>query len=737
MKDKYKTKADLIKELDYLRHLLAEREKTKIQLKREEEALRESEGRYRALASTEDSMYLIDREGRYRFMNNAHLLRLGLSLDKVIGRSYDEFHSEEDTRRFTDEVEAVFATGNSFQSEHRSERDNKYFLRTFSPVKDLQGEIINVTVISKDITKHRRAEEALRHSEEKYRTILDSNQEGYFEVDLAGNFTFVNDAECSLLGYNREELIGLSYKRFTEETAAKKLFKLFNRVYRTGERLKAFEAEFIKKNGTKGFNEISVSTINNKEGQPIGFRGLSRDITERKRSEERIQYLATHDALTDLPNRMMFTQMLNHAVQSARRFIRQLAVIFIDLDRFKVINDTLGHEEGDQLLQEVAKRLKKILREIDIVARLGGDEFVVLIEEVSKPDQVATVAQKILSAIIKPVVLRGQEYQITASIGISMYPKDGHDEQSLMKSADIAMYMAKEEGKNNYQFYTADIKSRSLERLKLETNLRKALERNEFLLYYQAKLEFKTGAISGVEALLRWQNPDLGLVFPSRFIPVAEETGLIVPIGRWVLKTACAQNVAWQNQGLPKVCVAVNLSIRQFMDDSLLKDVHSTIKETGLAPNLLELEITESMLMQNPERMIKILTKIKNLGVRLAIDDFGTGYSSLAQIRQFPIDTIKVDQSFIHDLSKNPEDRAIIEAIIPMGKALSLAVLAEGVETEEQEAFLREQACDQMQGYYFSKPVTPDQFAELLGKHVPISPQLGNSSWGHQIPSAP
>ena len=452
----------------------------------------------------------------------------------------------------------------------------------------------------------------------------------------------------------------------------------------------------------------------------MGFRGVGHDITERKLAEKRIQYLATHDALTDLPNRLMFSQLLNHTIQSARRFKRQFALFFIDLDRFKVINDTLGHEAGDQLLQEIAKTFKRVLREIDVIARLGGDEFVILIEEVSDLTDVTGVAQRILSAAMKPLVLMGQECRITASIGISMYPKDAQDEQSLMKNADLAMYLAKEEGKNNYQFYSQKMKSQSFERLSLETNLRHALERQEFFLNYQAKLDFKTGGITGVEALLRWQNPDLGNVPPTRFIPMAEETGLIVPIGRWVLKTACAQNVAWQGQGLATVCMAVNLSVRQLMDDTLVPDIKAILKESGLAPNLLELEITESMLMQNPERVIRLLTEIKKMGVRLAIDDFGTGYSSLGQLKRFPIDTLKVDRSFIRDLSKNSDDRGITEAIIAMGKTLSLTVIAEGVETEEQEAFLRSHACDEMQGYYFSKPTPPDQFADLLRKHVPV-----------------
>jgi EAL domain-containing protein (putative c-di-GMP-specific phosphodiesterase class I) len=314
-----------------------------------------------------------------------------------------------------------------------------------------------------------------------------------------------------------------------------------------------------------------------------------------------------------------------------------------------------------------------------------------------------------------------QECRITASIGVSIYPKDAEDEQSMMKNADMAMYLAKEEGKNNYQFYSEDIKSKSLERLSIETNLRFALERNELSLHYQAKVDFKTNTINGVEALLRWQNPYLGSVTPLQFIPVAEESGLIIPIGRWVMNTACAQNVAWQRDGLPPVCIAVNLSLRQLMDEFLIGDIKKALNDSGMEPNLLELEITESMLMQNPTRMIAVLARIKELGVRLALDDFGTGYSSLAQIKHFPVDTLKVDRSFIRNIPKDTEDRAITEAIIAMGKTLSLTVVAEGVETEEQMNFLKDHSCDEMQGYYFSKPIIPEQFAELLRKHVPSS----------------
>ena len=367
--------------------------------------------------------------------------------------------------------------------------------------------------------------------------------------------------------------------------------------------------------------------------------------------------------------------------------------------------------------------LKECLRSSDVVARLGGDEFVVLLPEVNEPEEVATVARKILSAATKPICMAGQECRVTASIGISMYPLDAEDEPSLMKHADIAMYLAKDEGKNNFQFYTKDIKSPSSGRLAMETHLRRGLERREFHIHYQAKVDLRTGTISGVEALLRWQSPELGAVSPAQFIPLAEESGLILPIGKWVLESACAQNMAWQRQGLAPVCMAVNLSPRQFADERLLEVIASALRETGMKPELLELEITESMVILNPERAMRLLTAIKDMGVRLAVDDFGTGYSSLAQLKHFPIDTLKVDRSFIRDIPGDAEDKAITEAIIAMGRTLNLTVVAEGVETREQESFLRELACDQIQGYYFSKPIAADQFADLLRKHTtPSSP---------------
>ena len=444
---------------------------------------------------------------------------------------------------------------------------------------------------------------------------------------------------------------------------------------------------------------------------------------EKKQADERILYLATHDGLTGLPNRVMFNQLFERSIKLTQRNGRKCAVLFIDLDRFKVINDSLGHAAGDTLLIEVANRLRGCVRTCDVVARLGGDEFVVILDETFDRDQIALVARKILTTLLPPMVLAGHECRTTGSIGIAVFPDDGRDAQTLTKNADIAMYLAKEEGKNGFRFFSTEIKSQSIERLKLESYLRHALELNQFALHYQPKLEVASGQINGVEALLRWTHPELGNLPPMQFIPLAEETGLIIPIGRWVLKTACAQNMAWQRDGLSAISMAVNLSPRQFLDETLLPDIDDVLTSTGMPAHLLQLEITESMVMQNVGRAIKLLDEIQSRGVRLAIDDFGTGYSSMSLMKQFPIDTIKIDRSFVRDLEKSTEDRAIAMAIISMGKALGLTVVAEGVETTEQDAFLRGHACDELQGYLFSKPVPPEAIPSLL-RPVVSSPSL-------------
>ena len=489
-------------------------------------------------------------------------------------------------------------------------------------------------------------------------------------------------------------------------------------------------APHVRKHRTKDGRLLDVEVA----WHVISFYGataqlaLLTDVTEKRKAEElllksqkMLEYSAYHDGLTALPNRSLFSELLGQSIGQARRNSRQLAVLFLDLDRFKYVNDTLGHEAGDQLLQEVATRLKACLRDSDTVARLGGDEFVVLLPELPEEKDVTAVAWKILSGISKPFVLLGQEFRVTTSIGISTYPGDGLDEQTLMKNADIAMYRAKEEGKNRFQFYSENLNIQSLERLALESSLRFALERNEFELHYQAKRDMRSGQITGMEALLRWRHPDLGTVAPMRFIPLAEETGLIVPIGKWVLRTACLQNVAWQSQGLPRLSMAVNLAARQFSDEALLPDLVSILETTGMDASLLELGINERLLMHDVERALRILTALRGIGVKVAIDDFGIGYASLSTLKRFPFDTIKIDRSFIRDVASVAEDKAFTEAIIAMGRTLSLTVVAQGVETRAQVDFLREHACDEFQGFYYNRPVPAEQFTKLLQAHTDIA----------------
>jgi diguanylate cyclase (GGDEF)-like protein len=441
---------------------------------------------------------------------------------------------------------------------------------------------------------------------------------------------------------------------------------------------------------------------------------------ERERlAAEQVEHMAYHDKLTELPNRAMLFKVLATDIDRCKADRASLAVLFVDLDRFKNINDTLGHHVGDRLLKEMSLRLQASVRASDMVARLGGDEFVVLLRGLSETDSLKHVAQKILNAVSQPLSLEGQEFHVTASIGISVYPADGEDELTLMKRADIAMYLAKDEGKNAFAFYSPDQDRHSVAKLAFESSLRRALEEKQFVVHYQPQFDCQSGSVTGVEALVRWQHPDLGLVPPGKFIPVAEETGLIVALGQWVLRTACAQHVAWRDSGLGPVRMSVNLSARQFSDEHLLELVRTILDETGMDPTMLELEVTESVLMRDVPRAKRLLVALNDLGIRLSVDDFGTGYSSLSNLKRFPVDTIKIDRSFIRDLPTNGDDKAIADAIISMGKMMQLTVIAEGVETQEQADFLRTHGCDEFQGFLAGKAVPPLQLTELLARCMP------------------
>jgi diguanylate cyclase (GGDEF)-like protein/PAS domain S-box-containing protein len=435
---------------------------------------------------------------------------------------------------------------------------------------------------------------------------------------------------------------------------------------------------------------------------------------QRKQDEEKIHYLAYHDSLTGIPNRTLFNFRLQHAIHQAKRHDRKLGVLFIDLDRFKLINDTLGHDTGDRLLQEMATRFSRCLRETDTIARLGGDEFVVLLEDIESCQDAAIVAHKINRLALEPFTTSVGDCQITASIGISLYPQYGLTEQALMKNADIAMYQAKDSGKNTYRFYSEEINNDSLKRLSLESRLRRALERKEFLLHYQPRVSLPSGRVIGMEALIRWHCADMGTISPADFIPIAEELGLINEIGEWVLYTACAQAKRWAEQGLPPLILSVNLSARQFNDQNLLIQLRDVLVKTGLPPQQLELEITESMVMHDPDEAVKILNEMRSMGVSISMDDFGTGYSSLSQLIRFPINTLKIDRAFVTDVARTKEHAAIAAATIAMSKALGLNVVAEGVETNEQVEFLNSQQCNEAQGFYFSKPVPADVFPGLF-----------------------
>jgi diguanylate cyclase len=438
-----------------------------------------------------------------------------------------------------------------------------------------------------------------------------------------------------------------------------------------------------------------------------------------------MSYLAQHDVLTDLPNRVLLNDRLANAMALARRHKTKLAMLFLDVDRFKHINDSFGHAAGDLLLQSVAQRLLGCVRNSDTVSRLGGDEFVILLPEVSHAKDAAIIADKVLTALRAPYRIHDQDLHVTASIGVVTYPDDGPDTETLLKNADFAMYQAKDFGRNNYQFFMPELNLRARDRQSLESDLRRAMARNEFVLHYQPKMNLETGAISGVEALIRWHHPVRGLVSPALFIPIAEECGFIVPLGRWVLREGCREARAWQDAGLPPVGVAINVSVVELRAPDFVAIVRETLEETGLDPQFLELEITETFLMQDSRSTALVLRALKALGVQLTLDDFGTGYSSLSYLKRFPIDALKIDRSFVCDLTSDADDASIVSAVISMGKSLHMRVVAEGVETPEQLAFLREQICPEGQGYLFSHPVNAGAFSRLFRNSISPPPLLG------------
>jgi diguanylate cyclase (GGDEF)-like protein/PAS domain S-box-containing protein len=605
-----------------------------------------------------------------------------------------------------------------------------YVSLTVSPVKDGTGRVVGASKVARGISERRQAEEALRQAEEKYRSIFEDAVVAIFQSTPAGRYTTVNPAMAQMLGYDSPEELIASITDISQQVYVHpKSRDEFKRLLNEQGTVRDFECQIYRKDGSKMWISANARAVV-KAGVLVGYDGMNEDVTARKVAEERVQFLAYYDALTGLPNRTLLQDRLAKALAAARRQKNKIALLYLDLDRFKDINDSLGHSVGDLFLLEVAERLKTWAREQDTVARLGGDEFLIMLTDVKDAPDAAVATERLMDAMTAEFVVQGHLLNIGCSIGISIFPEHGADAEHLIKNADAAMYGAKENGHSNFRFFTEEMNAQVVERLTLENSLRLSLDRKELFLMYQPQIEIATGRITGLEALLRWQHPELGLVPPDKFIRIAENSGQIMAIGEWVLRTACSQSRRWQDDGLSAVSIAVNVSAVQFRQEGFCELIRRVLDETGLAAKYLELELTEGLLLADAAVASSVLQELKAMGLTLAIDDFGTGYSSFSYLRQFRVSKLKIDRSFIRDVAVNPDDAAITTAIISMAKSLNLKVIAEGVETEAQMTFLRAHHCDEIQGYYFSKPLTVDKIADKLRGDIPGPHARAHSSGG-------
>ncbi len=562
---------------------------------------------------------------------------------------------------------------------------------------------------------------------------LDAAANGIVITDSQGSIMWVNGAFTKMTGYSKQEVLGKNPRLLKSGDQSESYYADLWSTISSGN---VWQGEIVnkRKDGTKYTEEMTITPVTRDSADPGNryFIAIKQDITARKIAEQRVQYLALYDDLTGLPNRTLLHDRLTKALAAAHRQKTKVALLYLDLDGFKDINDTLGHSVGDLFLKEVAERLKRWGREQDTVARLGGDEFLIMLSHVKDTPDAAVAAERLMDAMTAEFLIQGHSLNISCSIGISIFPEHGADCETLIKNADAAMYNAKADGRNNFRFFTDDMNAQAVERLTLESSLRSAIAKEQLFLMYQPQMDISTGRITGLEALLRWQNPELGLVSPVKFIRIAENSGLILPIGEWVLRTACSQVRKWQEDGLPKMTVAVNVSAIQFRQEGFCGLVKKVLQETGLLPQYLELELTESILLANAELMLRVVQELRAMGVSLAIDDFGTGSSNFSYLRRLRISRLKIDRSFVQDVAVNPDDATITAAIISMAKSLRLKVIAEGVEDEAQLSFLRDHQCDEIQGYYFSKPLAVDKVADKLRSHGP-EPQARAQASGAQL----
>jgi diguanylate cyclase (GGDEF)-like protein/PAS domain S-box-containing protein len=683
------------------------------------DAMSDSEERVRLLLdSTAEGIFGSDLNGSCIFVNPAALKMLGYhSADELLGKNMHAavHHSHADGRPYPMHecrgLEAVrHGNGVRIDDEVFWKANGQSFPVEYWAYPVMRnGNLIGSVVTFSDITERIKAQNEQRLAAQ----VFDNSREAIVITDADNRIITVNQAFTKITGYPPAEVQGQNPRILASGEHGSDFYAaMWQSITANGH----WQGEIWnrRKSGEIYPEWLSISSVRDIRGNLTHYIAIFADISELKAADERIRFLAQHDALTGLPNRILLQDRLLQAMAIAQRDSEKIAILFIDLDHFKTINDSLGHHVGDRLLQEVAARLSGCVRAIDTVSRQGGDEFVIVLAQIRNPADAAHVAQKILTSVALPYDIDGLELHITPSIGIAVYPDDGRDSESLIKNADAALYHAKENGRNNYQYFTESLNTRAFERLSLENSLRRALERGEFRLHYQPLIDLTSGAIVGVEALIRWQHPDFGLVMPDRFIMVAEDTGLIVPIGEWVIQEACRQNNAWQKAGLPPIRVSVNLSALQFKQRNLDEVIARILAESGVSPGLLELELTESAIMNGTESTVETLRNFKTMGLRLSIDDFGTGYSSLSYLKRFPIDKLKIDRSFVRDVSTDPDDAAIASAIIAMAHSLRLKVIAEGVETKEQLDFLLREGCDGAQGYYYSKPLPAAEMEQFL-----------------------